>query len=72
MRWELVDQDCEPWSQGEGGCTESLDLCDLPAGNYTLQIDGLDAAGEVGWTTRCEDLLLIRFDTLFRCDVPSQ
>jgi hypothetical protein len=72
MRWELTDQDGEPWSHGEAPCDDTLDLCDLAAGNYVLQIDGLDVAGETLWAARCEDLQLIRFDTQYRCNVPSQ
>lgn len=71
MRWELVDQDGESWEQGESACLDGLDLCDLPPSNYVLTVEGLDGAGAVRWASSCDDLSLIRFDTLFRCDVPS-
>lgn len=72
MRWELVDQDGEPWSQGESACLDGLDLCDLPPGSYVLTVEGLDAGGEVRWGSSCDELSLVRFDTLFRCKVPSR
>lgn len=71
MRWELVDQNGEPWSQGESACLDGLDLCDLPPSSYLLTVEGLDAGGEVRWASSCDDLSLVRFDTVFRCNVPS-
>lgn len=72
MRWELYSEDGEPFFEGESPCRDSLGLCDLPAGNYVLQVDGLDADGTTRWAARCEELLLVRFDTLYRCNIASK
>jgi hypothetical protein len=72
MRWELVDQHGEPHGHGESACLDGLDLCDLPPSSYVLTIEGLDASGEIRWASSCDELSLIRFDTLFRCSVPSR
>lgn len=52
-------------------CYNAIDILDLPAGTYRLEISGYDSEGQQLWTETSGDLQVLRFDVSYRFDIPQ-
>lgn len=73
MEWALKDEDGHTVRKSEKGgnedCQPGFDFFDLDAGNYSITVTGYDTDDQPLWSSKCTDLLLERFDSLYECRV---
>jgi hypothetical protein len=69
--WALLDQDGEEVAGDGGSCANRIDVLGSVPGEYVLEITGHDESGDPKWHVRCSELLVLRFDVAYRCDVDA-
>ena len=71
MDWSLRDEDGVEVAGNAERCADTIDVLSSAPGEYELNITGYDKNGDEKWRMKCTELLVLRFDVTYRCNVQA-
>lgn len=71
MDWSLRDDSGAEVAGNEEVCADTIDVLDSVPGRYELSITGYDENDDEKWRAKCTELLVLRFDVGYRCDIDA-